>query len=57
MANLLAVGDDLAAAEVLDPEAEEPVFLVSLEHGGGRVAGVVRGAGAGVDKVSPVTLI
>ena len=51
------MGDDLAAAEVLDPEAEEPVLLVSLEHGGGRVAGVVWGARAGVDKVRPVTLM
>ena len=53
----LAMADDLAAAEVLDPEAQQAVLLVRLEHGhgGGRV--VVGKARGGVDEVRPVTVV
>ena len=41
VAAVLPVAEDLAATQVLDAKAQEPVLLVRLEHGGGRVRAVI----------------
>ena len=56
VAAVLPVAEDPAAAQVLDPEAEEAVLLVRLEHCGGRVRPVVGLSRAGVDEVCPVVV-
>ena len=57
VATVLPVAEDLAATQVLDAKAQEPVLLVRLEHSGGRVRTVIWLARAGVDKVRPIIVI
>ena len=50
------VSDDLATAQVLDPEAQQAVLLVRLEEGRVGMTPIVGLAARRVDEVGPVTL-